>query len=46
MRWRKHRMEELKDSVVEEKIGFKNKWKNWNDFKKTWSYAERLRVTR
>ena len=38
-----YRLEELKDSLLEINSDTKAKWEKWKEYKKTWSYAERLR---
>ena len=38
-----YRLEELKDSLSETNSDIKVKWEKWKEYKKTWSYAERLR---
>ena len=38
-----YKMEELKEGIEGNNISQNTKWDNWRTFKKSWSYAEKLR---
>ena len=40
-----YRLEELKVSHLEMIGDHRKKWEKWRDYKRTWSYAERVRLS-